>query len=73
MDKGHFVQVLDSPLFRFSKYCTYKGKKYIKGDVLENAEDFASVWNLNEKGYIEPITKDEFLKLQKKLKKKEEE
>ena len=58
---------------RFSKNCTYKGKKYIKGDVLENVEDFASVWKLNEKGYIEPITKDEFLKLQKKLKKKEEE
>ncbi len=54
---------------KFKMRCNYKGKIYEKGDVLENVVDFVSVWRLNEKGFIEPLTKEEFIKLQSKKRK----
>ncbi len=56
----------------FSKDCNYRGKRYVKGSILKKVDDFASVWRLNEKGYIKALTKKEFLELQKKNKTKEE-
>lgn len=52
-------------LIKFKKNCNYKGKEYVIGDVLTNITDFSSVWKLNEKGFIEPITENDFTRLQK--------
>lgn len=57
---------------KFKKNCNYKGKEYVMGDILTNFTDFSSIWKLNEKGFIEPITESEFIKLKKEMIDKEE-
>lgn len=59
------------------KNCIIKGKEYVKGKVFKpKKEDMLLVMRLNEKGFIEPLTKEQLLELSSsfilKKKKKEE-
>lgn len=49
---------------RFKENCTVKGKKYIVGDEFKpKKEDMLLLCRLNEKGFIEPLTKEELLEI----------
>ena len=57
--------------------CNIKGKKYIVGDTFKpTKEDMLLVCRLNEKGFIEPLKKEELIEISNnfkpKKKKKEE-
>lgn len=58
-------------VIKFKQDITYKNKPYFKDDVLEDIkkEDMDSIWKLNEKGYIYPITYKEFIKFKNELSK----
>lgn len=44
--------------------CNIKGKKYIVGDEFKpKKSDMYLLNSLNEKGFIEPLTKDELLEI----------
>lgn len=56
--------------------CNINGKKHIKGDEYKpNKGDMLTLCRLNEKGFIEPLTKEELLEISSsfKLKKKKKE
>lgn len=57
--------------------CNIKGKKYMVGDIFKpTKEDMLLVCRLNEKGFIEPLKKEELIEISNnfkpKKKKKEE-
>jgi len=57
--------------------CIIKGKKYTNGDEFKpKKDDMLLICRLNEKGFIEPLTKEELLEIPSsfilKKKKKEE-
>jgi hypothetical protein len=56
----------------FKKDCEFDGEAYFKGDVIElesiKYEDLSKIWKLNEQGFIEPITRQDFVKFSKSLK-----
>ena len=56
----------------FKKDCIFKGQSFIVGDKLntKKIKDWAEIWRLNEKGFIKPLTIEEFLSI--KENKKEE-
>lgn len=55
--------------------CNIKGKKYVVGDEFKPKKcDMPLLNRLNEKGFIEPLTKEELIKINEsfcKIKKKE--
>lgn len=63
----------------FTRDCTFKGKSFLNGQKLNKIkkEDLSDIWKLNEKGFIQPLSEDEFLEIVrsfgKKNKAKEEE
>jgi len=63
----------------FTRDCTFKGKSFSNGQKLNKMkkEDLSDIWKLNEKGFIQPLSEDEFLEIArsfgKKNKAKEEE
>lgn len=49
---------------RFKENCTLKGKVYQIGDEFKpKKEDMLLLCRLNEKGFIEPLTKEELLEI----------
>lgn len=56
----------------FNIDCSYKNKKYMSGQELKNfkKEDLSTIWKLNEKGIIKPISKDEMIELTNSFSKK---
>ena len=55
----------------FKVGCNLKNKKYEVGDVFNpTKEDFKIINKLNEKGFIQPLTKEEIKKIYKNLTKK---
>lgn len=57
--------------------CIIKGKRYVEGDEFKpKKEDMPLLCRLNEKGFIEPLTRDELLDisgsfiLEKKIRRK---
>lgn len=62
----------------FAKNCTFKDRSFLKGQELKKIkkEDLSNIWRLNEKGFIESLSEDEFLEIVKSFEqksKKEEE
>lgn len=63
----------------FMQGCTFKSKSFLSGQKLNKIkkEDLSDIWKLNEKGFIQPLSEDEFLEIvrsfDKKTKAKEEE
>ena len=60
------------------KNCTFKDRSFLKGQELKKIkkEDLSNIWRLNEKGFIESLSEDEFLEIVKSFEqksKKEEE
>ena len=56
---------------KFKRKCNFNGKIYKPGQILKISknENFSKIWNLNEKGYIEPLSEKEFLEIIRKYKK----
>lgn len=55
-----------------NKDCFYEGKKIRKGTEMkpQDIKDWGEIWKLNENGYLEDLTSQEFLEIQKKSIKK---
>lgn len=53
----------------FKKDCTIGNEYYFEGDELEvTRENIDKIWNLNEKGFISPITIKDFKIAERELK-----
>lgn len=49
---------------KFKIACNFEGKKYEKGNIyVPKKQDIYLINKLNEKGFIEPLTKEELLEL----------
>lgn len=60
---------------RFKIECNFKGKKYKVGDIYKHVkkEDMPSINRLNERGFIEPLTKTELIEISESLNKSNKE
>lgn len=62
----------------FTKNCSFKNKDFLEGQELKKIKknDLSDIWKLNEKGFIQPLSENEFLEisnnLNQKIKKEEE-
>ena len=59
-------------VIKFRKNCNFNGKEYKAGDELKKVTNYSDLWKLNEKGFIKPLSENEFIKLKKQSKKKED-
>lgn len=57
---------------KFKKNCNFNEKEYNIGDELKKVINYSDLWKLNEKGFIEPLSEKEFIKLKKQSRKKED-
>lgn len=50
----------------FKKDCKFNEQFFVTKDELDvsKVKDWSSIWKLNEQGYIEPLTLEEFRKIQ---------
>lgn len=56
---------------KIKENCNINGKRYEIGDEYKpRKEDMLTLCKLNEKGFIEPLTKDELLEISNNLNKK---
>lgn len=56
----------------FTKDCDFKGKSFLFGQQLKKIkkDDLSDIWKLNEKGFIEPLSEDEFIEIVKSFNRK---
>ena len=53
------------------RHCEFNGVKYLKGEEIK-VDNIKQVIKLNELGFIEPLTYEELVKIERLLKDKEE-